>query len=61
MVPSQWTFVDSRTSPEGKMGLDVLMLIIEKGLTPTGDESQTILAGPLISDLIQKVPSPNKS
>jgi len=32
------------------------MMIIEKSLVPSLDESQRILAGPLIADLIQKVP-----
>ena len=47
-----------RTSSDGKSGLEVLMMIIEKSLSPAIDESQRILAGPLIADLVQKVPSP---
>jgi len=31
------------------------MMIIEKSLVPSIDESQRILAGPLIADLVQKV------
>ena len=31
------------------------MLLIERGLDPTLEESQRILSGPLIADLIQKV------
>lgn len=31
------------------------MLIIEKSLLPSVDESQRILAGPLIADLVRKV------
>jgi hypothetical protein len=56
---SQWyplKDINSRTSPDGKTGLEVLMLIIENGLDPTIDENQGILAGPLIADLLQKVP-----
>ena len=30
------------------------MMIIEKSLSPNIDESQRILAGPLIADLVQK-------
>ena len=45
-----------RTSPDGKSGLEVLMLIIEHSLLPTLDESQRIVAGPLIADLVRKVP-----
>ena len=48
---------DDRTSSDGKTGLEVLMMIIEKSLLPSLDESQRILAGPLIADLVQKVPS----
>ena|SRR5947207_253276 len=50
-------FADVRTSSDGKSGLEVLMLIIEKSLLPTVDESQRILAGPLIADLVRKVAS----
>jgi len=32
------------------------MLLIERGLNPSMDESQRILSGPLIADLVQKVP-----
>jgi hypothetical protein len=46
---------DGRTSSDGKSGLEVLMLIIEKSLLPSVDESQRILAGPLIADLVRKV------
>src|SRR5215471_7539456 len=46
---------DVRTSSDGKSGLEVLMLIIEKSLLPSVDESQRILAGPLIADLVRKV------
>jgi len=31
------------------------MLLIERGLNPSMDESQRILSGPLIADLVQKV------
>ena len=48
-------FTDVRTSSDGKSGLEVLMLIIEKSLLPSVDESQRILAGPLIADLVRKV------
>jgi hypothetical protein len=48
---------DDRTSPDGKSGLSVLIMIIEKSLSPNMDESQRILAGPLIADLVQKVNS----
>jgi len=34
------------------------MLLIERGLDPTLEESQRILSGPLIADLIQKVSIP---
>ena len=34
------------------------MLLIERGLDPALDESQRILSGPLIADLIQKVMVP---
>jgi hypothetical protein len=44
-----------RTSSDGKSGLEVLLLIIEKSLLPSIDESQRILAGPVIADLLQKV------
>jgi hypothetical protein len=47
-----------RTSSDGNSGLEVLMMIIEKSLSPSIDESQRILAGPLIADLVQKVPFP---
>jgi hypothetical protein len=56
---SQWYSpgdVNRRTAPDGKTGLEVLLLIIENGLNPTIDENQGILAGPLIADLLQKVP-----
>jgi hypothetical protein len=36
------------------------MVIIKKSLDPALDESQRILAGPLITDLAIKVPTPNK-
>jgi len=48
---------DFRNSSDGKSGLAVLMMIIEKSLSPDVDESQRILAGPLIADLVQKVDS----
>src|SRR5436190_21740940 len=44
-----------RKSSDGKSGLEVLMLIIEHALRPTTDESQRIVAGPLIADLVRKV------
>lgn len=47
-----------RKSVDGKSGLEVLMLLIERGLNPALDESQRILSGPLIADLIQKVTVP---
>jgi hypothetical protein len=48
--------VNGRKSSDGKSGLEVLMLLIERGLNPSMDESQRILSGPLIADLVQKVP-----
>ena len=47
--------VNGRKSSDGKSGLEVLMLLIERGLNPSMDESQRILSGPLIADLVQKV------
>jgi hypothetical protein len=44
-----------RKSPEGKTGLEVMLLIVEKSLSPDLDENQRVIAGPLISDLLQKV------
>lgn len=48
--------IDSRKSSDGKSGLEILMILIERGLDPSMDESQRILSGPLIADLVQKVP-----
>jgi hypothetical protein len=59
MVRIRFIRVNFRTSSDGKSGLAILMLIIERSLLPTTEESQRILAGPLIADLIQKVISPN--
>jgi hypothetical protein len=46
---------NSRTSPDGKSGLEVLMLIIDTGLAPGVDENQGILAGPVIANLLHNV------
>jgi hypothetical protein len=48
----------ARKSSDGKSGLEILMILIERGLDPSMDESQRILSGPLIADLVQKVPLP---
>jgi len=55
MVPAQNNGTDGRKSKDGKTGLGVLMIIIEKSLSTEIDESQRILAGPLIADLLPKV------
>jgi hypothetical protein len=46
---------NGRKSTDGKTGLGVLMMIIEKSLSTEIDETQRILAGPLIAELLQKV------
>ena len=47
--------VNFRSSTDGKSGLEVLLMIVEKSLSPSIEESQRMLAGPLIADLLQKV------
>ena len=55
LISTGYEEISSWTSSDGKSGLDILMLIIEKSLDPSLDESQRILAGPLITDLAVKV------
>jgi hypothetical protein len=52
---NNWGSSDTRTSSDGKSGLEVLILIIEHSLSPNMSETQRILAGPLIADLVQNV------
>jgi len=58
LISTGYDEISHWTSSDGKKGLEILMLIIEKSLNPLLDESQRILAGPLITDLAVKVVPP---
>ena len=61
LISSGYDEISHWTSSDGKRGLEILMLIIEKSLNPLLDESQRILAGPLITDLAIKVIPPENT